>query len=71
MTLEGRYTNLAGCEICTAYPGQDGRTMYGCPCPSGIVVLDAVTGDVRMVDHVMRYGHYFENEEFSPLFVEN
>jgi hypothetical protein len=69
-TVEGRYTNLAGCEICTAYLRPDGTTIYGCSCPSGIVVLDAVTGEVQLVDHVMCYGHYLENGEPEPFSFE-
>lgn len=68
MNLEGRYTNLAGCPICMASYSQNGRTVYACACPSGIVVLDAVTGEVQMVSHVMCLGHFFENGEIAPFY---
>jgi hypothetical protein len=70
MILGGRYTSLAGCEFCMVYPRPDGPTIYGFACPSGIVVLDAVTGEVQMVDHSMCYGHYLENGEPEPFSFE-
>ena len=54
ITINGYFTNPAECSCCFGFMDNDGNIVgYGCFPVGGLVVIDAVNGEVQMVSHYL------------------
>jgi hypothetical protein len=54
ITINGYFTNPAECSCCFGFMDNNGNIVgYGCNPVGGLVVIDAVNGEVQMVSHYL------------------